>query len=252
MCLIVFAYKTHPQYKLILAANRDEYYDRPTIAAHWWEHHPDMLAGKDIKAGGTWLGVTKTGKLSALTNYRDPAAEEKETLSRGLLVRNFLAGKIGSEEYMIRLSEFADKYNGFNFLCGTIDKLHYFSNKGDGIYEVGPGIYGISNHLIDSLWPKVIKGKDFLKDLAGSDNISTEAIFSMLKETEIYPDNELPDTGVGIELERILSAVFIKSPDYGTRSSTVILVDNNNNCFFEERSFIPAQETIRHEFTITE
>jgi uncharacterized protein with NRDE domain len=250
MCLIIFAFQTHPRYKLILAANRDEYYHRPTAPAGWWEEDRFLLAGKDLEAGGTWMGITKKGKLAALTNYRGTESHKKNAPSRGALVNQYLLSNISSREYLQELQVKRTGYNGFNLILGDIDKLWYYSSRQNKILYVPPGVHGLSNDSLDTPWPKVVKGKQILEQLVLSQpEISLESIFSFLEDTEMAPDHQLPDTGIGIGYERVLSSIFIKSPEYGTRSSTVLLVDKDNRVTFAERGFVPQSER-KYQFII--
>ena len=243
MCLIIFAFQAHPRYKLILAANRDEYYRRPTAPAGWWEEARFLLAGKDLEAGGTWMGITKRGKIAALTNYRRSEPPKKDPSSRGTLVSQYLLSNISGREYLEGVMAKGAQYNGFNLILGDINKLFFYSNRQKKILQVPPGVHGLSNDSLDTPWPKVVNGKQILEQLVSSPlEISLEAIFSFLEHTETAPDHQLPDTGIGIEYERVLSSIFIKSPAYGTRSSTVLLVDKDNRVTFAERGFVPPSE----------
>ena len=243
MCLIIFAFQTHPRYKLILAANRDEYYHRPTAPAGWWKEARFLLAGKDLEAGGTWMGITKKGKLAALTNYRGTPSHKKNAPSRGALVTQYLLSNISSREYLEELRAKRSEYSGFNLILGDMDQLCYYSNRQNKILHVPPGVHGLSNDSLDTPWPKVVKGKQILEQqVLSQPEISLASIFSLLEDTEMAPDHQLPDTGVGIEYERTLSPIFIKSPQYGTRSSTVLLVDKDNRVTFAERGFVPPSE----------
>jgi len=239
MCLLLIAYKTHPRYKLIAVANRDEYYDRPTDPATWWGEEKNVLAGKDLKAGGTWLGITREGKFAAITNYREKGNQNEKTPSRGLLVASYLEKSINPREDLRDLEPRRDTYNGFNLIVGDVDHLNYYSNRKKGTMVLKSGIYGLSNSFLDVPWPKVKLGKQKLEQIINLEDFSIEEIFVLLKNEQKPEDHELPDTGVGLEYERILSPVFIKTEKYGTRSSTVLLVDKKNRVVFEERSFIP-------------
>ena len=244
MCLILFSYQTHPHFPLILAANRDEFYERPTERAHWWEDSPRLLAGKDLKAGGTWMGVHQSGKIAALTNIRDLSKPQKENApSRGEIVTNFLLGVQSPEAFVQDLGRVGDAYNGFNLLAGYVDDLYWYSNESLAYKKVSPGIHGLSNHLLDTPWPKVEKGKAALTELVDRE-IDIEALFHMLYDQEIAPDAQLPATGVSLEWERVLSAMHIRSEGYGTRVSTVILVDKQGKVYFEERAFVPKGESL--------
>jgi uncharacterized protein with NRDE domain len=241
MCIIFLAYKVHPAYPLILAANRDEFYARPTEAAHWWNDSPNIFAGRDFVGGGTWLGITKTGRVAAVTNYRDPRAA-KGTISRGELVAGFLRAADSAEEYLSNVGRERSAYSGFNLIVGelssSIDELFYFSNRSDGARKLTAGVYGLSNHLLDTDWPKVRTGKDRFRELVSSESLETDQLFCLLADESLAADVDLPDTGIGYEREKALSAVFIKTPIYGTRSSTVVTFDNNFEGRLQERVFV--------------
>lgn len=237
MCFIVFAYQVHPAYRLIAVANRDEFFERPTSPAAFWEDAPQVLAGRDLKEGGTWMGITRGGKFAAITNYRDPGAFKTGALSRGLLVSDFLTGSESAAAYVEKISRQARKYNGFNLLCGDQQDLFVYSNRGETA-RLEAGMYGLSNHLLDSPWPKVIKGKKALSAALMKKGPDLEAaLFKILSDRKIAPDNKLPSTGIGLEWERLLSSIFIASPTYGTRSSTVLLIGKNRRVKLVERVF---------------
>jgi len=258
MCLILFSYDMHPDYRLILASNRDEYYIRPTKPLAVWRDFPDVLAGQDLKSMGTWLGLTRAGRISAITNYRDPRSHKENALSRGLLVSNYLCGKTPPRAYLEGLKDFAAQYNGFNLLVGDVYGLYYYSNRKDSVTRLKPGLYGLSNHLLNTPWPKVEKGKIGLQTLLnGRKPILPENIFHLLSDRSRPPDNRLPDTGVGLEKERMLSPVFITSSVYGTRSASVVLVERSGMTTFIERTFfvkrmeIADQKTVSFRFMIS-
>ncbi|MCC3648624.1 MAG: NRDE family protein [Bacillota bacterium] len=238
MCLILFAYKVHPKYKLIVAANRDEFYERPTAPAHFWEDHPHILAGRDLRKMGTWMGVTRNGRFAALTNYRDPNELTEGKRSRGDLVADFLKGSASPADFMNRASEHRSSYPGYNLLAGNLEELFYYSNVEDRVELLQPGIYGVSNHVLDTEWPKVKKGKEGLTALLdNAEGNLTEDLFTLLQNADSAPDERLPKTGVSLEWERILSPLFIKSDGYGTRSSTVLLM-SKDEIFYKERVHI--------------
>ncbi len=241
MCLILCAYRSHSLYPLIIAANRDEFYERPSAPAAFWDDEPHILAGRDLLEGGTWLGVTESARIAAITNYRDPLSHRSNAPSRGLMVSDFLRGDEDPEEFIERIRPTAKGYNGFNIIVGDLSHLFYFSNRGDVFQEIEPGIHGLSNHLLDTPWPKVERGRALLAEIISGDaNPSAGAVFHILADITRPDDALLPDTGVGLERERILSPLFIKSSGYGTRSSTVVFVDRNNTVRFTERTFEPA------------
>jgi len=244
MCLIIFSYKSHPRYNLILAANRDEFYGRPTREAQFWDRHPDLLAGKDLEAGGTWMGINKGGQFSAITNYREPDKRDPGAPTRGKLVLNYLQHNEDPYTYLERINGKAYRYNGFNLLTGNVNRLYYLSNKKEGIDELSSGIYGLSNHLLNTPWPKVLKAQKHLKEITKNESFNHDALFELLADdTKADPDN-LPDTGVPPEWEHILSPIFIKSEEYGTRCSTVLTIDKNDQVHFEERTFDPESHEI--------
>lgn len=236
MCLIFISLKEHPQYKLIVAANRDEFYNRKTAPADFWKDHPDILGGRDLEAGGTWLGVSRKGKISMITNYRDPKNIDPKAPSRGQLVSDYLNNNTSPQQYLRELEPAAKRYNGFNLIVGNTESLFYLSNYKEGIVELTLGLHGLSNHLLDSPWPKVIEGKKTMTEIL-KQPFTKEDLFKLLFNESIASDALLPDTGVGLERERALSAMFIKSPGYGTRCSTIVLADHQGNLFFTERVY---------------
>ena len=252
MCLILFSYKRHPDYRLVFAANRDEFYNRPTMPASFWGEAPFVLAGKDLQAGGTWFGITRSGRIAALTNYREPGFYRKTAPSRGLLVSGFLRGGDRPEVYLKKIALQAQEYNGFSLVIGDREDLFYFSNRGDGCRRLEPGVYGLSNHLLDTAWPKVEKGKKELESLLSRNGEpSPEELLGVLADRSRPEDSRLPVTGVGLEWERILSPLFITSPVYGTRSSYLLLIDWKDRVTFWERFFNSGEpQTRKFEFTI--
>ncbi len=236
MCLILFQKNQHPGYKLVIGANRDESYARPTAPAHFWEDHPDILAGRDLSKGGTWLGITKSGRIAAVTNIRSKA-QQGEKKSRGDLIRNFLVQDASPKSYLEALERDKHAYAGFNLLVGNPDELFYLNNDDSPIVRVADGVHGLSNHHLDTPWPKVINGRDRLKShLDATHQADPEVIFELLANEDEAVDN-LPDTGFPEDLERRLSPAFIDIEDYGTRSSTVLLIDHDNKVTFIERTF---------------
>ncbi|NUQ14735.1 MAG: NRDE family protein [Flavobacteriales bacterium] len=227
MCLIALAYKVHPRYPLIVAANRDEFLDRPTRPAHFWEDDPHVLAGRDLQAGGTWLGVTRRGRFAAVTNHRDLRRTPVNGPSRGQLVRTALDDDPpGGGTYM-----------GYNLLYGAYDTLRYRNNVQPVDEPLPAGIHGLSNHLLNSPWPKVLRATTGLAHLVeGPDDALVEGLFDLLADRTEAPDALLPDTGLSLEQERRVSAIFIRTPRYGTRCSTVVLVDAHGQVCFEERT----------------
>jgi uncharacterized protein with NRDE domain len=243
MCTLLVAWQTDPCYPLILAANRDEFYERPTAAAARWDDAPRIFAGRDLVHGGTWLGVTISGQLAALTNYREPHRAKPGGPSRGHLVSDFLAGEAGANEYLDEIRGKEGDYQGYNILFGDLDQLYYYSNRSDRLMPLSPGIHGLSNHLLDTPWPKVVRGREALAGLIEAGGFSFEDLFAILADRTKAPDELLPETGVERELERLLSSIFIESARYGTRSSTLLLVDNFRQATFIERTFAPRGAT---------
>jgi len=243
MCLILFACNVHPSYRLVLAANRDEFYDRPTKAADFWKKNPQVLAGVDLKEKGTWMGVTKRGKFAAITNYRDPASWKVQAPSRGQLVSRYLMGSASAEKYLNRIKVEAHQYNGFNLLLGDAENLLIYSNRG-GAQKIPDGIHGLSNHLLDTPWPKVQRGVRLLEEALSRKGEDLEsALFSLLTDRLVASDDQLPDTGIGREWERVLSPLFIVSPGYGTRSSTLLLIGKNGRIKLVEKIYHGSPES---------
>jgi uncharacterized protein with NRDE domain len=254
MCLILLGYESHPRYRLVVAANRDEFYERPTATARWWDDAPDVLAGRDLRERGTWMGVTRGGRFAAVTNVRDLARLRAQAPSRGELVRSFLQDEVDPAGYLDVLGPRADEYNGFNLLVGDGSSLYWYSNYASAPRALQPGVYGLSNHLLDTPWPKVETGSAALRELlAASTALEPEPLFEILADRARADDARLPDTGVGLELERVLSARFIVSPGYGTRSSTVLILGHDGRGVLAERSFEPGSgrvSEVRHELRV--
>jgi uncharacterized protein with NRDE domain len=238
MCLILLAWEKHPRWRLIAAANRDELHARPTAPAQWWPGAPNLLAGRDLQEGGTWLGVTRTGRFAAVTNVREPERYMAGAPSRGHLVGNFLLSRAPSLGYLAGLMPIAPGFNGFNLLVMDGVTLAWLSNRAPAMRTLPPGVYGVSNHLLDTPWPKVVQGKEDLRGaLALDDDGALEArLFESLARRDPAPDEALPATGVGVERERALSSAFIDTPEYGTRSSTVVLMGRDGEVRFVERT----------------
>lgn len=238
MCLIGLHLNDHPTYKLIIAANRDEAFSRPTAQATFWNDHPNILAGRDLMQHGTWLGITKTGRFAALTNYRKLEDHDSEKASRGEIVSNFLIGTDHGEHYLQLLKNEHDKYNGFNTIVGTIDELYYYGNYHSDIIKLEDGTHGLSNHLLNTPWPKVTQIKSLLNEYAiQNKQLNPNNLFNILNQTDIAQDKDLPETGIGLTLERQLSPIFIEIENYGTRCSTVILVTHDNKVDFYEKTY---------------
>jgi len=280
MCLILLAIDQHPDFPLILAANRDEFFARPTGAANYWKGTQGMLAGRDLKAGGTWLGITRAGRLAAVTNLREPPVHEGKKTSRGMLPVDFLKGKVSPQHYVESLLARRLDFDGFNFLAGTLGdysavsgaigdnadaspdrsgesgnpvkelppqtNICFLNSREDRICELEPGIHGVSNGPLDADWPKVAKGKKTLQSLMPSSagipssklrdprTELTDKLFALLADRTVPADSELPDTGVEPDIERMLGSIFVHGEDYGTRSSTVVIMGKDGSVHFEE------------------
>ena len=237
MCLILFSWKTHPNYKLILAANRDEFYKRPTQQANYWKDHPELLAGKDLQAGGTWIGMSKSGRIAALTNYRDPQNIDVHAASRGELTTNFLTSGDEPELYLRKIKNSNIHYNGFNLMVGDGNSLFHYNNVNHDISEVAPGTYGLSNGFFQENWPKTKNGRNALEKVIQKEQFSNQDLLDILGNTKKAEDVDLPKTGIPVDWERALSPLFINADGYGTRCSTIIKVDYNNKKEFLEKTY---------------
>ena len=239
MCLLLFAYRLHPDYPLVVAANRDEFHRRPTEPARWWADK-SVLAGRDLEAGGTWMGVNRRGRFAVVTNYRDPASNHRELRSRGRVVLEALEHPGPAAALLGVLEREGPLYNGFNLVFGDSDGLFVYSNRGQAA-PLQPGLYGLSNHLLETPWPKVTRGKAALaRYLQGPEIPVIAPLFGLLADRHVAADAELPNTGIGLDWERRLAPMFIVSPDYGTRASTVLIADRNGQIHYAERSFTPS------------
>jgi uncharacterized protein with NRDE domain len=254
MCLILFAWQAHPRYRLVLAANRDEFHARPTRAAEFWTPQRQLLAGRDLQAGGTWLGVTRTGRFAAVTNYREPLEPELPLeRSRGELVTEYLVGRDTPLAHAESLLARGDAFRGFNLLLGDAGGLAYVSNRFERVLEPAAGSHGLSNHLLDTDWPKVRCGRAKLDGLLRRDHIEAEALLEMLTERNLVP-GDMPEDADDSEIRRhLMNHYFIVSPTYGTRSSTVLLIGRDGNIEFVERRFAPdGTETGTSRFVLRE
>jgi uncharacterized protein with NRDE domain len=238
MCLILFAARADPRYRLVLAANRDEFLDRAAAQAAFWADAPHVLGGRDLDKGGTWLGIGSDGRWAAVTNFREGVRSDPAAPSRGLLTRNFLLGEEDAQRYAARVGAQAEQFAGFNLLVGDADGAFYVSNRPPLVQPVEPGVHGLSNHLLDTTWPKVRTGRSRMAALMRQDeDVMVAGLFTLLADREQASDGDLPSTGVTLEWERRLSASFIVADGYGTRASTVILTRADGSIRFEERSF---------------
>jgi uncharacterized protein with NRDE domain len=236
MCLIVFAWRPGHAQPLIVAANRDEFYARPSRMLGAWDDAPGVYAGRDLEAGGTWLGVGPAGRFAALTNIRDPQ-QALGARSRGELVAAFLRGELGVEAYLDQVASRSQQYSGFNLLVGDNGALGYLSARDAQVRLLGEGVYGLSNAGLDTPWPKLVKARAGLTQQLADPQ--PEALLTLLGDNLQAADGELPETGVGLSTERLLSSVFIASQNYGTRASTVLIVEADGRRRLVERSFGP-------------
>lgn len=243
MCLILVAWKAHPDFPLVVAANRDEFFIRPTAPAGWWTDPPGIFAGRDLQAGGTWLGVNREGAFAGLTNFRDPERVRPDTPSRGTLVADALAGGEHVSERLEWLARHGGAYNGFNLIFSDGRDLAIHESVSRRGQVLVPGLYGLSNHLLDTPWPKVVAAKSRLTTALGR-LPDTAPLLDLLRDDRPAPDEELPRTGVSLEWERLLSSAFIRAPGYGTRSSTVILMDRTGRTSFQEWTWDEAGQQV--------
>ncbi len=250
MCLILLAWRAHPEYPLVFAGNRDEAYERPSAAADFWNDGPGIFGGRDLEKGGAWLGLTLAGRIAAVTNYRDGPARKPAPRSRGELTADFLRGTDEPHAYLNKVAPHAAQYGGFFLLVGDRERLCSLSNRGAGIEDLPTGVHGLSNHLLNTPWPKVTLGKQRVAALLeANESALVKGLFDALADRTAAPDTDLPDTGVGTGRERELSPAFIAGEGYGTRASTVLLVSRGNEVTFIERRFgalgSPQGETTR-------
>ena len=248
MCLILLMWRVRPEFPCVLAANRDEFHARPSASAHWWPGSAGILAGKDLKAGGTWLGVGRDGRFAALTNFRNGEPARLDAPSRGRLVTDVLESGAPLAESLDRLRAEGPRYSPFNILLSDGQRLGVYESVSGAGRELGAGVYGLSNHLLDTPWPKVRNSKTRLSS-ALTDVRDENAILHLLRDDRPAPDHELPRTGVRLEWERLLSSAFIRAADYGTRCTTVFRIDRDGAAQFDEWTWDAAgAETGRKTF----
>ena len=233
MCLILVAWRSHPRYPCVVAANRDEFFGRPTAEADWWQEPGEILAGRDLQAGGTWLGVTRTGRFSALTNFRDPSVVKPDAPSRGALVTGFLTSRASTAAGLEEIARRGAQCNPFNVLCSDGQDLGVYESTTGAGRILDPGVYALSNHLLDTPWPKVTQAKSRLQE-ALNDLPQSAAMLDLLRDAVPAVDEELPRTGVSLELERMLSSAFVRGENYGTRCSTIVTTDREGATTFGE------------------
>ena len=239
--MVLVAWRGDAQFPCVIAANRDELHARPASPAQWWPSRPDILAGRDLEAGGTWFGMTRTGRFAALTNYRDLKQRRVGTPSRGELVTRILSSNAGVVESLEYLGGIAADYNAFNLIFSDGEQLAIYESARGAGRQLAPGIYGLSNHLLDTPWPKVQTAKTRLSE-ALANAADSAVLLALLRDDNPAPDEQLPATGIGLEWERLLSSAFIRAPDYGTRCSTLVRIDRHRHAWFDEWTWDPAGE----------
>lgn len=253
MCLIVIGWHAHPDYPLIVAANRDEHFARPTAAAQWWEDEPKLLAGRDLVSLGTWLGVTRDGRFAALTNYRNPAVQRAHGPSRGTLVSEALTSIAQTQNVLGHVSSVAPHYTDFNLFVSDGRSLGIHESAAGRSRMLEPGVYALSNHLLDTPWPKVEMARQrFIAALGGPQ--TDDAFLDLLLDDQPAPDQKLPSTGLSLEWERLMSPVFVRAPGYGTRSSTLLFVRRDGAARLSEWTWDENAEAageVHHEFDLT-
>ncbi len=238
MCLVLLGWRVHPAWDLVVGANRDEFHARPTTPAHWWPGEDGLLAGRDLEAGGTWLGLTREGRFAAVTNVRDPGSRRADARSRGELTLEFLRGSASAREHAAAVAARIGQWNGFNLVLGDGEELCYVGTQAPQPRVLAPGIHGVANAALDTPWPKVVDGKAEFAAALG--RVEPEpGVFDALGDRRIAPDERLPDTGVGIERERALSPRFVRTPGYGTRCSTYLAL-RGRRARFCERNWRPS------------
>lgn len=238
MCLIIFSWQPEGEFPLVMAANRDEFYQRPACPVHYWNDNPNVFGGLDLESGGTWLAVSKTGRFAAVTNYREvPVVKEKH--SRGELVKNYLYGNQNPVDYLKTVLENSHQYSGFNLLVGDFSSIFYFSNRTQAkeILELKPGYYGLCNHLLGTPWPKLIRARRKVIDHIQENRADPDFLISVMHDQGKVPDHELPDTGIGLERERLLSSPFIASDSYGTRNTSILIMDKTGHLQWTEQNY---------------
>ncbi|MGH1463276.1 MAG: NRDE family protein [Neptuniibacter sp.] len=247
---MTFAYKSHPVYSFILLANRDEFYNRPSKTMHYWDDHSDVLAGRDLEHGGTWLGINQQGKFSAVTNYRDGKKTQDNVRSRGGLTREFLCSTSDAITYLQTLQTRQHEYGDYNLLTGDTSGLYYQSNREGPIKKITPGVYGLSNALLDTPWPKLINARSSLQKMLHDNEPERDKLLDIMSDKLKAVPKELPDTGIPYDWELLLSSCFIQSADYGTRATTVLLQKPNGETTIIEKSFGPKGAEEEHEFSL--
>lgn len=242
MCLVVLSLGQHPDYPLILAANRDEFYERPTQDANWWPDKPGVVGGRDLQAGGTWLAAHRSGRFATVTNFGEARRPQPGQFSRGLLVTGFLDSDLGAAEYLDSID--GDAYAGFNLIVGDASEVAYLSNRDDSVRELEPGTYGLSNTLLDGPWHKIKRSKTRMLDLLNDGAVNEAELLRLMLDTQRAPEDEVETGRFDFETAYALTAPFIVLPNYGTRCTTVLLADRNGNWQFTEQRFGPRGKRV--------
>lgn len=236
MCIVLLDWQPDTDTPLRVAANRDEFHARPAEPARW---RGDIFCGLDLTAGGTWLGIHRNGRFAVVTNYREPITDRQPgERSRGLLPTAFLESSASPEQFAHELAAEQEHYGAFNLLVGTPESLWYLGNRGAPPQPVTPGIHGLSNGLMDDPWPKVKRAKHNLRNALNQGG-ELERLLAVVNDRHQPADDELPDTGVGIDLERLVAPVFIHSATYGTRASSAVILDRNSGPAMQEQNWNP-------------
>ncbi len=238
MCLVVFAWKMHPEYRLVLAANRDEFHKRPAQELHWWPDYPDILAGRDLQAGGTWLAVSKPGRFATVTNYREQLSSRSGLRSRGEIITNFVGSKAPAGNFVASLEN--DNYAGFSLLAADRNELWYVSNRGDEAVQLAPGVYGLSNASLDTPWTKLVRTRDALRNLAGSGEVDETTLLRIMADRTPAPSADVEAGNLPFVLAKALTAPHIVSAEYGTRCSTALTWSEQEKITVCERRFDAA------------
>lgn len=237
MCLVVFAWNAHPDYRLILAANRDEFHGRPSQDAHWWPDQPHILAGRDLQAGGTWLAMARTGRFATVTNYREQLEARAGLRSRGEIVTNFVSADVDAMGFVASIA--GEDYAGVSVLAADQEKICYVSNRGDEPASLAPGVYGLSNASLDAPWSKLLRTKQALTTLIETDKVNPTELLRLLADRTPAASSEVATNDIPFKLARTLTAPFIVGDTYGTRCSTTLLIANDGKVDFGERRFAP-------------
>ncbi|MEL0083243.1 MAG: NRDE family protein [Gammaproteobacteria bacterium] len=255
MCLILFSWQQYPDYPLVLAANRDELYERPTAVLDRWQDPRGIVGGRDLQAGGSWLAANQRGRFAAVTNVRDQGTMPDNPRSRGSLITDFLTTDLALDDWLAKLQRTRGQYSGYNLLAGEIAsaQLRYYNNQKDSLRTLGPGLFGLSNGELDEPWPKVNRGKQLLEHAIRTDGeVKISDLLSLLADDRLPEDSALPDTGVGLELERLLAPIRIRGDRYGTCSSSVLVASNNGQLNLHEQNRRPGSPStlISHSWSL--